>query len=117
MLSIKQRNVFLKTIDNHIREEFDKFIYPTVAEDYEEFAFFNMQKLAENDTIVWEKSIEEQRVPVLLKKAETLLKNEVFQNGLRLAAVNFKGARINYEPMITETKKLISLIDEELKEK
>lgn len=116
MLNLKQRSVHLQNIDHHIRQEFDSFVYPPMAAEYEGFAFFDLQELSQNDTLVWQNSIDDQRVPPLIEKAENLLNNNVFRNGLRLAAVNFKGVRLNYQPMIEETEKLIALIDEELKE-
>lgn len=116
MLDVEQRNEHLAVHTEHMRREYDFYLYDRSTTLREMNPFLDLEECVEKGTVDFNVKANEDQLEELRLQLKTLLHDLTFRNGLKLAMRNNLSMRLRCEVLYTEVERLIALIDEDLKE-
>jgi len=114
LLVLKQLREADHTYTEHMRREYDHYLYDRHAELASVWAFGDLEKITQQGVFVY-LALPDDEVIVVANGIKAYLNDRRVRNGLRLAAGNNHGLRMGCEKMYSEGNSLIELIDEEIK--
>ncbi len=115
LLDLSNKNKLLVAGSNHMRREYDYYIYDQQAKTVNFLDVNDPDKVT--TTMGWffpDKKIMAQRADQVRQSYEALLSNVIFINGLALSAGNNAYMIDDYNTMLHEIQNLIKLIDADL---
>ncbi len=114
LLDIEQANAEVVTSVAHMRREYDEYLYDRAALLREQSPFRDIRASYEQLRAVNDTAVTAERTQELTTQSGEFLKDRVVRNGLRLAAGNNSYIRGQYESILSDTQRLITLIDKDL---
>lgn len=117
LLNIKQKNSLVADGTEHMRREYDYYLYDRSAAIRELMPFLDLKKYIESDTVGHIGNIHDKNLPILKEQLNSLLQDQMFRNGLKLAILNNHGMAIKCKVMYKELEELINMIDKEIHDK
>jgi len=114
LLDIEQANAVVATSVAHMRREYDEYLYDRAALLREQSPFLDVRASYEQLRAVNDTAVTAERTQELATQSEEFLRDRVVRNGLRLAAGNNSYIRGQYERILSDTQRLIALIDNDL---
>jgi hypothetical protein len=115
LLSIKEKNETIVIYREHMRHEYDNYLYDRTWPILEIRPFLDFEKTISQKTRI-DIEISEDKRKQLASQAAIFLNDMTIRNGLRLAAMNNFGILNLYESLYAEIQKLIKFIDEDIDE-
>lgn len=113
LLSTKDKNETIVIYRQHMRREYDNYLYDRSLPILEISPFLDFEKSIAEKTRI-DNVITEDKRQQLASQAAIFLKDMTIRNGLRLAANNNYGILNMYEALYAEIQKLIKFIDEDI---
>jgi len=116
LLNIKQNNRLVAGGTEHMRREYDYYLYDRSAALREMMPFVDFEQFIDADTVSFSQKKNDEQLTALKKQAHAILHDITFRNGLKLAILNNRGMRKRCDGLYTNVEHLIELITQELKE-
>jgi len=111
--NIKQSNISIQGGVEHMRREYDYYLYDRSAALREMTPFIDYsESLKQKKWILYD--LDEAQINVLREQAHTVLNDLIFRNGLKLAIRNNMGLKRDCLVLYAEVEKLIGILEEEL---
>lgn len=114
MLDVAQQYSEIGVYIEHMRREYDYYLYDRSAAMREMLPFTDFEHWARTDTVVNVLSTSGPQLAVLTDQSRALLHDLTFRNGLKLAAMNNHSMRRRCMRSYEKVEHLIDLIDEDL---
>jgi hypothetical protein len=114
LLKLKQLREADHTYTEHMRREYDHYLYDRHAELASVWPFAHLEKTIEQGVFVYQ-DLPDEEVRFVANGIKAYLNDQRVRNGLRLSVGNNVGLRMGCEKMYEEGNSLIQLIDEEIK--
>ncbi|MFC7357695.1 DUF6090 family protein [Jejudonia soesokkakensis] len=116
IIELDKRYAAIATGEEHMRREYEAYLYDTNVENIAALAFFDMNDPAYG----FPKRLKAEDIPVskhsdMIKDAQWQHNNELFKNGLRLAMMNNSFLAGIHKDLVAYLHQLIHLINEEIK--
>lgn len=115
LLSTKDINERIIIYREHMRREYDNYLYDRTQPILELRPFLDIDKTLDKGKVIGIEVSEEKRVQIA-SQAAIFLKDKVIRNGLKLAIFNNYGIVRKYKMLYAEIQKLINFIDEDINE-
>lgn len=115
LMSIKEINEVMVIRREHMRREYDNYLYDRSWSIIELLPFTDINESLKNGRRINLKISDRKRLQIA-SQAAVYLNDIVIRNGLKLALVNNRGILSIYESLYAEIKKLIKFIDEDIDE-
>lgn len=115
LLGVKDKNETIVIYREHMRREYDNYLYDRTMPVLEIRPFLDFEKTITQGTRINIEISEDKRQQIASQVA-IFLKDMTIRNGLKLAAMNNFGILNKYEALYTEIQKLIKFIDEDIDE-
>jgi len=116
LMSIKEINEVIVIRREHMRREYDNYLYDRSWSMIEILPFTDIGETLKNGRRIDLKLSDEKRLHIA-SQAAVYLNDIVIRNGLKLAVVNNSGILKIYKSLHAEIEKLIKFIDEDIDEK
>ncbi|MBK9177594.1 MAG: hypothetical protein IPM46_14930 [Flavobacteriales bacterium] len=114
MLDLSQQYAGLAVHVEHMRREYDYYLYDRSTALREMMPFVDLARWVETDTRITDVRATAPQLATLTGQTHALLRDLTFRNGLKLAAMNNHLMRRNCERTHKAVEHLIALIDEDL---
>jgi Family of unknown function (DUF6090) len=114
MLNIQHSNKLVAGINEHMRREYDHYLYDRSASLRELSPFLDFEQLVKENAISFKLSTNETSVNILIDQANALLNDLAFRNGLKFAIMNNQRLRIGCDNLYLDLLQLVELINQEL---
>ena len=115
LLSIKDINETIVIYREHMRREYDNYLYDRTWPILEIRPFLDFEKTITQKTRI-NIEISDDKRQQIASQAAIFLKDMTIRNGLKLATMNNFGILKKYESLYAEIEKLINFIDEDIDE-
>ena len=115
MLDIQHRNELLAVHTEHMRREYEFYLYDRSSTLREMSPFLDLETLIEHDHVVFNIHASDTELVALRTQFSALLHELTFRNGLKLAILNNHSMRTRSEVLYAQLEHLIVLIDMDLK--
>ncbi|MBK6914580.1 MAG: hypothetical protein IPH11_13365 [Ignavibacteriales bacterium] len=116
LMSIKEINEVIVIRREHMRREYDNYLYDRTWPILEIRPFWDLEKSIKQKKRI-NIEISDDKRQQIASQAAIFLKDMTIRNGLKLAAMNNFGILNRYESLYAEIEKLIKFIDEDINEK
>lgn len=113
LLSIKEKNETIVIYREHMRHEYDNYLYDRTWPILEIRPFLDFEKTITQETRI-NIEISDNKRQQIASQVAIFLKDLTIRNGLKLAAMNNFGILKKYEALYSEIQKLINFIDEDI---
>jgi hypothetical protein len=115
LMSIKEINEVIVIRREHMRHEYDNYLYDRSMSMIEILPFLDLEKSLKNGRRT-DLKISDEKQSQIASQAAIYLNDIVIRNGLKLAVLNNFGILRIYESLYAEIQKLIKFIDEDIDE-
>lgn len=116
MLDVAQKYSDIAVYIEHMRREYDYYLYDRSAAMREMMPFVDLERWIATDSMVRDVVADEGRAAILRNQCHALLQDLTFRNGLKLAAMNNHLMQRRSTRTFKEVEHLIALIDKDLNE-
>ncbi|MBK7944594.1 MAG: hypothetical protein IPJ85_04465 [Flavobacteriales bacterium] len=116
MLDVAQKYSDIAVYIEHMRREYDHYLYDRSAAMREMMPFTDLDRWVTTDSLVKDVIANERRAAILRDQCHALLQDLTFRNGLKLAAMNNHLMQRRSTRTFKEVEHLIVLIDKDLNE-
>ena len=114
--NIKQSNISIQGGVEHMRREYDYYLYDRAAALREMTPLIDYSESVKQNKRIFNDNLDEAQLNVLREQAHAMLNDLILRNGLKLAINNNLGVQHECLALYEEVEKLIGVIDEELGE-
>jgi len=114
VLDVVQEYQNLAVHTAHMRREYDMYLYDRSISLKDQFIFVDFNKTVQTDRLSMKMDVSEAQLDSLRLQWTELLKDKTFRNGLKLALLNNRGMSKSCAKTVSEIKKSINLIDQEI---
>jgi len=115
LLGIKERNGTIIIFREHMRHEYDNYLYDRSSQIINGSPFIDYGKSLQEKKII-HYTFSDKELETLTTQASTFLEDMTIQNGLKLAIKNNLGLVGEFNHIKNDVEKLIKFIDEDVKE-
>jgi len=112
--NIKQTNVMIQGGVEHMRREYDYYLYDRSAALRELAPFVDMHESVIRDEKIKNFDLDKNQLDILREQSSAILNDLMFRNGLKFAIGNNAGMRKRCLDLYADVEKLILMINEEL---
>lgn len=113
LMTLKEDHQQDEIYTEHMRHEYDKYLYDRHSALREGGLFFNREATFATDSLVFRQPSDEE-LSVLVDETQQFLNDKQVRNGLRLASLNNFGLLRLYKKMKAKIHVLVGMIDKEL---
>jgi len=114
MLDVEQRSQLLAVYTEHMRREYDFYLYDRSNVLREMTPFMDLDRWVEQAQVVFKVQASEPELIALRAQYHAFLHDLTLRNGLKLAALNNRSMRVDCGVLHAELEHLIVLIDDDL---
>ena len=116
LLNIKQMNEEITNVREHMRREYDHYLYDRSMSIRVTLPFVNFEESYYSKSLIKDAELSENELVMLMEQTKILLNDLIMRNGIRMAAANNGLLRYQYESMVAEIEKLLRLIEGDINE-
>ncbi|WP_439152022.1 DUF6090 family protein [Winogradskyella sp.] len=113
LLELDKKYVSIENAEEHMRSEYDKYLYDASIINGDMLNVMDFQSTAEIGTIILKEPSQIQ-IENLIPQYHRLLNNKTFNNGIKLSIMNNTFIKQMHEELIAHLEKLNELIQEDL---
>lgn len=114
ILDIRQANIEVVGGTEHMRREYDHYLYDRSAALRELHPLIDYQESHKHQVVTLYSDVNEQKLQTIREQNHALLNDLTFRNGLKLSIGNNYGNKQRCVKLLGDAEKLIALIDQEL---
>ena len=114
--NIKQSNISIQGSVEHMRREYDYYLYDRSAALREMTPVIDISESVKHRKRIKKSNIDEAELKVFIEQSHAILNDLIFRNGLILAIGNNRGMQLDCLTLYADVEKLIDFINEELGE-
>jgi len=112
--NIKQANISIQGSVEHMRREYDYYLYDRSAAIREMTPVIDIGESVKHRKRIKKSNLDEAQLKVFKEQSHAILNDLIFRNGLKLAIGNNMGMRGDCLTLYADVEKLIGFINEEL---
>ena len=114
LLNIKHKYVLIGVGTNHMRTEYENYLYNRSAELRELMPYLDVETYIKSDILKHFGEINSLNFDLYKNQIDNLLQDQTFRNGLKLSVLNNHSMRLKCEVVYNEVNYLIEQIDTEV---
>jgi hypothetical protein len=114
LLELDKKYVFIDNGEDHMKREFEEYLYNPSIENGDMLNIIDFQKTADSGTFT-AKDTSQIHTHIVLPQYQKLLENHIFKNGLKLSIMNNTLLKGYHQELKSHLQKLNELIEDDLK--